>query len=240
MTTLDSIQTILADDEAPSINKKRSTTCFQPDEYFRNSPEFDEATEYQVNLASAISQTLREDLRSVIPYPSSPVMHDQMKRTLTEYVQWGTIDPENWTSHLWRVQYINFTRRSFSGTNPWGSSLKIKRISPQLVHIKIPAFIPKVVFDTDSRIESVKCKIAMSVLYPQTGASVASGETEFEFPCDYSRVRTMLISAELPTPKMSILVTGLMLEFETNHKYVLTNKEKGNYVRASIINAIGV
>ena len=39
---------------------------------------------------------------------------------------------------------------------------------------------------------------------------------------------------------MSILVTGLSLEFETNHKYVMTNKEKVNYIQASIINAIGM
>ena len=47
-----------------------------------------EATEFQVNLASAISQTLRRDLRSVIPYPLNPAMHDKMKKTLTAYVQW--------------------------------------------------------------------------------------------------------------------------------------------------------
>jgi len=241
MTTLDSIQTILADDEAPSINKKRGTECFRPaNDFDLSAPGFNEATEYQVNLASAISQTLRRDLRSIIPYPSNPVMHDRMKKTLTEYVQWGTIDPEYWVTYIGYMNTIHFTRGGFPTDDPWTSSFKVVRVSPRLVRIKIPAFTPKDVFDSYNRAKSVKCKIAMSVLFPQTGTSIACAQAEFEFPFNDSKIRASVLPVKIPTPKMSILVTGLSMEFKTNHKYVMTNKEKGNFTQASIINAMGV
>lgn len=241
MTTLDSNQWIITGGDTLVLSKKRGKECFRPaNDFDLSAPDFNEATEYQVNLASAISQTLRRDLRSVIPYPLNPAMHDKMKKTLTAYVQWGTIDPKNWGSHIGYMNDIHFTRGGIKEDDLWTSLLKVKRISSKLVQIRIPAFIPKDVFDSYNRAESVKCKIAISVLFPQTGIPVSSAETEFAFPFNDFKVRSMVIPIKIPTPKMSILVTGLSLEFETNHKYVMTNKEKVNYIQASIINAIGM
>jgi hypothetical protein len=227
--------------ENPVNIQKRSKECYHWDpNRILSSPEFQDATEYQVNLATAISQTIRQHLSSVIPYPSSPTMHDKLKKELTEYVQCGTSDPEDWIDCVWMIDDFDFTPRGIFDNKSWVRTLKIKYVSSTLIKVIVPEFIPTEVIDAYGRTESVKCKIAMSVLYPQTGIPIANAETEFIFPFNNSVVQKKIIPIEIPTPKMSILVTGLLLEFQTNHKYVMTSEEKRNYVQAAIIDAMGV
>jgi hypothetical protein len=215
-------------------------------DYVRSAPNlrktlnFENSKGYQFLLASIISKTIRRHLEPVIPNPSDISMQDRLKKQVLEYVQDGCECPEDWIKHAWMIGRFDFSSSYTYEIYKWGSKIKIIRKSSKRVHIKVPSFVPTRSIDAPWHTHTIVCRIAMSVCYRKTGASVGSAVTEFTFPYNNVKVPAILIPMFLPTPRMSILVTGLSMEFKADHKYALTKEEEDEYLQSAIIHAMGV
>jgi hypothetical protein len=215
-------------------------------DYVRSAPNlrktlsFENSKGYQFLLASIISKTIRRHLDPVIPYPSDIVMQDRLKKEVLEYVKRGCKCSEDWIKCTWMISRFDFSSLYTYENYKWGSKFKIVRKSSRRVNIKVPSFVPAKSLEAPWHTHTIVCKIAMSVCYRKTGASIGSAFTEFTFPYNNVKVPALLIPMILPTPKMSILVTGLAPEFQANHSYALTKEEEDKYFQSAIIHAMGV
>lgn len=215
-------------------------------DYVRSAPNlfktlnFENSKGYQFLLASIISKTIRRHLDPIIPYPSDMDMQDKLKKQVLKYVQDGCECPQCWIKSAWMISRFDFSRSNIYENKTWISKIRIIRKSSKRVHIKVPSFVPTRSIETPWHTHTIVCKIAMSVCYRKTGASVGSAVTEFTFPYNKVKVPTLLIPMFLPFPKMSILVTGLSMEFKADHKYALTKEEEDEYFNSAIIHAMGV
>jgi hypothetical protein len=215
-------------------------------DYVRSAPNlfktlnFENSKGYQFLLSSIISKTIRLHLDPIIPYPSDIPMQDKLKKKVLAYVQDGCKCPEDWIKHAWMISRFNFSSSHGYENEKWVSKIRIIRKSSKRINIKVPSFVPARSIDTPWHTHTILCKIAMSVCYRKTGASIGSAITEFTFPYNKVKVPTLLIPMILPSPKMSILVTGLALEYKANHNYALTKEEGDKYFQSAIIHAMGV
>jgi hypothetical protein len=215
-------------------------------DYVRSAPNlfktlnFENARGYQLTQAYLISKTIRQHLRAVIPNPSCVDMQDRLRANVLEYIQRCCKDPDAWIDCAWMINKIDFTDHGICENRTWVSKVKVKRKSSRRTEIKIPSFVPSRSLHVPWHTHTVVCKIAMSVCYRKTGASVDNILTEFSFPYNNTKVPLLTIPLELKTPKMSIVVTGLCLHFKRTHHYALYKDEAGKYFQSAIIHSMGV
>ena len=213
-------------------------------DYVRTAPNlrktlnFENSKGYQFLLASIISKNIRRHLDPIILYPSDIIMQDNLKKQILDYVQDGCKRSEDWIRHAWIISKFDFSGWSTYENKNWVSRIRIIRKSSKLVNIRVPSFVPARSIHTPWHTHTVVCKIATSVCYRKTGAAIGSAVTEFTFPYNKVKVPAQLIPMILPSPKMSILVTGLSLEFQKIRKYAMTREEEDEYFHSSIIHAM--
>jgi hypothetical protein len=186
-------------------------------------------------LATRITKAIWGDLKPVIPYPADFTVRDRLKSDTLNYVEKGIRkynDPGEFLSNL---NGFEFTQNSLFFNLDWVKIIQIRRASPETVKIRIPAFFPKPMIDAPIRTESVTLTMAMSVCYPKTGAAVGSAVARFEFPYTDLRVPEKILVLKLPTPKKSLLVTGLSLRFNAHHSYALYKSEREEYLQSQIV-----
>jgi len=215
-------------------------------DYVRSAPNLfktlnpENAKGYQLTQAYLISKTIRQHLRAVIPNPSCADMQDRLRTSVLEYIQRCCKDPDAWIKCAWMISEISFTDHGICENQTWISKVKVKRKSSKRTEIKIPSFVPSRSLQVPWHTHTVVCKIAMSVCYRKTGASVDNIFTEFSFPYNNIKVPLLTIPLELKTPKMSIVVTGLCLEFKATRNYALYKNEADKYFQSAIIHTMGV
>jgi hypothetical protein len=167
-------------------------------------------------------------------------MQDRLKKKVLEYVQDGCKCPEDWIKRAWMISRFDFSGSHGYGNERWVSKIRITRKSSKRINIKVPSFVPTRSMETPWHTHTIICKIAMSVCYRKTGASIGSAVTEFTFPYNKVKVPSLLIPMILPSPKMSILVMGLALEYKAHHNYALMKEEGDKYFHSAIIHAMGI
>jgi hypothetical protein len=231
-----------------ALAKKSSVVFYQLNgqDYVRSAPNLfktlniENAVGFQNLLAFNISRTIRQHLHGLIPDPANIDMQDRLKTDVLKYVQVSKGDPASWINNTSMLNDFDLTKRGFANNRPWERSVKIKRESSKRIKIKIPAFVPTEVIEAPWHTHKVICKIAMSVCYWKTGTPIDSLVTVFGFPYNDTEVPPMTILLELKTPKMSIVVTGMGLEFKAKRNYALHKDEAEEYFESAIINVMGV
>ncbi|HSZ31821.1 MAG TPA: hypothetical protein VK772_00845 [Puia sp.] len=215
-------------------------------DYVRSAPKLfktlniENAKGYQLTLAYLISKTIRQHLHSIIPHPSDVEMQNLLRTEVLEYVSCGCKDSDAWITHASLIDDFRFSNRGLTENNKWVSKIRIRRKSSRRLEIKIPSFVPAKSIQAPWHTYKVLCKIAISVCYRKTGASVDNIVTEFGFPFDNVKIPALTIPLELKTPKMSIVITGLGMKFRTTHKYALHKEEADKCFQSAIIHTLGV
>jgi hypothetical protein len=231
-----------------ALAKKSSVVLYQLNgqDYVRSAPNLfktlniENAKGYQLTLAYLISKTIRQHLLSIIPHSSDIEMQDFLRTKVLEYVGCGCKDSDTWIKRASIINEFNFSNRGIAENETWVSKIRVKRKSSRRLEIKIPSFVPTKSIQTPWHTYKILCKIAISVCYRRTGASVDNIVTEFSFPFNNIKVPALTIPLELRTPKMSIVITGLGMKFRTTHQYALHKDEADKYFQSAIIHAIGV
>jgi hypothetical protein len=188
--------------------------------------------------ASTIGASIRRGLSPVIP----DYADQKMQRRLVSVVF-------QWLNRLGEVKSIpgfqprdlsdfSFLEKGSSIRGRWKVGVQISQPSTGLMQVRIPAFIPNKAFEAPINSVSVKCKIAMAAIDVKSGTLLGKSFNEIHFDLDSKSVAAQTLPVNLPTPKGSLIVTGMKLDYlKSNNDYIQPNTNKA-YMPSEIVDAI--
>jgi hypothetical protein len=187
--------------------------------------------------ASSIGRIIRQQLLPVIPNPLDRSMHRRMVAVL---FQWISSAERQTGAKGTASELIGFTFMDHNHPvrNRWRTSFQVNYPFPALVEFKIPAFVPAESFKAPAHAATVICRITAASVDLSKGVPLGSFSTELVFDYNREPVAGQTISMILPTPKGSLIVTGISLSYmidKKNHKASSSNK---SYIPAGIVDAV--
>jgi hypothetical protein len=184
-------------------------------------------------LASSVGKSIREQLFSVIPFPSD---HKMQVRLVSALVQWLN----SWGGKSLDLSFIkefDFIEKYRKVRNRWKSPFKVNIPSTGLVEIKIPALLPEEAIEFPTGAVAVVCRIATGVCDVESGNSLGSSSTEMIFEFNNTKVDAQTISMKLPTPKGSLIVTGMSLTYRMHNRGYEVDYSVKSFMPAGIVDA---
>lgn len=122
----------------------------------------------------------------------------------------------------------------------WNTHFNVSNPSYGLVQIKIPAFVPEESFEAPDQKVSVLCQISVGPCDTEKGYAIGSSSTELIFAYNSTTVPAQTISLKMPTPKGSLIVTGMSLVYKVSKdRYTGENTNKA-FMPAGVVSAIYV
>ncbi|MFI5192480.1 MAG: hypothetical protein ACHQD7_00420 [Chitinophagales bacterium] len=188
--------------------------------------------------ASRIGKAIREVLLPVIPNPKDMSMQTRLVAALFQWLQSANARPADLAGPVSQVTGLDLSDPGHSVRERWRVSFQVDHPSSGLIQIRIPAFVPKDSILAPAKTVSVTCKISAGSCDAATGTALGSASLERTFVYDRTPVAAETISMKLPTPKGSLIVTGIVLEYRVNKNgYPQTNTNK-NFMPANIVHAM--
>jgi hypothetical protein len=183
--------------------------------------------------ASSMGKSIREQLFSVIPFPSD---HKMQIRLVSALVQWLNSFGGK-SSDLSFIKEFDFIEKYRTVRKRWKTPLKVSISSPGLVEIKIPAMLPEEAIEFPTGAVAVVCRIAIGVCDVETGIPLASSSTELIFKFNNTKVDAQSISMKLPTLKGSLIVMGMSLTYRIRKVGYEVNYSVKSFMPAGILDA---
>ena len=186
--------------------------------------------------ASSIGSTIRQQLFPVIPNPSDRKMRGRLLGVIFQWLSasWGQRAEKGSVSG---ITGFSFTDSKKSVRARWKTSFQINYPSSGLVELRIPAFVPAKSIKAPTGTCTVICKIATGSCNISTGSALGSFSTELSFDYNDKPVAGQTISMKLPTPKGSLIVIGISLEYMITKKTHTAINTDTEYMPAGIVDA---
>jgi hypothetical protein len=186
--------------------------------------------------AARIGRAIRVQLSPVIPGLPDRKMQARLVAVIFQWLSGQ--HPRTDKSKAGLIDRFQFAETGHPVSDRWRVALRIKNPSAGLVEIYIPAFVPSASIVAPTGTVSVLCKIATGVCETGTGDELGRFSTEQVFEYNSESIASQTISMKLPTPKESLIVTGVSLTyliFKNGDTKYNTNKA---YMPAGIVDAI--
>jgi hypothetical protein len=190
----------------------------------------------EFGLASRTGSALRRQLLPVIPNPLDRSMH---RRLVSVLFKWISSAERQRSAKVTVPDMLGFTFMEDNHTvrKRWKTSFQVNYPSPGFVELKIPAFVPDESIKAPAGTASVICGIAAGSVDLSTGISLGNFSTELFFDFNNKPVAGQTISMKLPTPKGSLIVTGISLSYMIARKNYKTPNTNKSYIPAGIVDA---
>jgi hypothetical protein len=196
------------------------------------------ATEF--GKASSIGAAIREQLRSVISNPTDNKMQTRLVSLIFEWLQSGVINGAELSYKMALINEFEFIEKGGGIRQRLMLPLQVSNPSPGLVQIEIPAFVPKKSIKAPAQTVSVICNIATGVCDVATGRAKGGSSAQLIFTYDSTPVAAQTISMKLPTPKRSLIVTGVSLEYKILKYGKSRDNENKAFMPAGFVHAMFV
>jgi hypothetical protein len=119
----------------------------------------------------------------------------------------------------------------------WKGSLQVNHPVSGGVELVIPAFVPTTSMKAPKGTSSVICKIASGVCSLSDDTDLGSFSTEFKFDYNDKPIDTQTISINLSTPRKSLVVTAVFIEYLiTKKRHTAVNKNT-EFMPSEIVDA---
>jgi hypothetical protein len=186
--------------------------------------------------ASGLASNIRSLLVSVIPEPADKKMQGRLVATVFQWLSGlSTYASETIPGELGD---FSFDETSKPVRQRWRVAFKIKNPVPGQLQIEIPAFIPTESIVAPSFTSSVLCKIAVCVCEKEFGMHLGNFSTQMTIDYNGRQREKQIITIDLPTPKSSLVVMGVSLEYKLMKEGKLKSNHNKAYMPSGIVDAI--
>ncbi len=190
--------------------------------------------------ASRIGKAIREQLLPVIPNPKERKMQTRLVAAVFKWLQSVKGQSAERGHHPSFITGFEFRDKGRTVRQRWNTHFNVSNPSYGLVQIKIPAFVPEESFEAPDQTVSVLCKISVGSCDTEKGYAIGSASTELVFAYNSTTVPAQTISLKMPTPKGSLIVTGMSLGYRVSKdRYTGENTNKG-FMPGGVVSAIYV
>jgi len=161
--------------------------------------------------ASRTGSRLRRQLFPVIPFPKDNKMQTRLVTALYTWFRKG-YDPLKPCVAVPFLERYQFTEES-SIKERWWVDLQVSQPATNMLELKIPAFVPTRNIIAPAGTKKIKCVIATAGCNVETGAHTHGTSTTILYDYNQLEVPEQIVSLPTPTPKGSLVVTAVGLEF---------------------------
>jgi hypothetical protein len=186
--------------------------------------------------ASAIASNIRALLVSIIPKPADKKMQGRLVATVFQWLSGLSAYADESTPG--ELGDFSFDETGKAVRERWRVQFKIKNPVPGQLQIEIPAFIPTESIVAPSRTNSVLCKIALGICDREFGTQLGNFSTQMTIDYNGKQREKQIIPIELPTPKSSLVVMGVSLEYAIMKEGKPKNNLNKAYKPSGIVEAI--
>lgn len=189
-------------------------------------------------LASTMGFVIRSQMASIIAQPKD---NNMQTRLVTFLYQWllNLKDHKDYSKAVQAKSLVGFQfiEQNHSVSDRWKIGLNITIPASGQIEIKIPAFVPTEAIKAPTDTASVICRIATSVSDVEQGFAIRHDSAELVFEYNDKPVASQTINFTIATPKESLVLTGISMEYRIAKRgYQDTNKNK-NYMPSEIVDA---
>ncbi len=190
--------------------------------------------------ASRIGKAIREQLRPVIPNSGDRKMQTRLVAAVFQWLQSARGQSPEPGHHPVFITGFKFMDKGRSVRERWKAQFNVSHPSSGLVQIRIPSFEPEESFEAPAHTVSVICKISVGACDTEIGYAIGIASTELVFEYNSTTIPAQTISLKLPTPKGSLIATGMSLSYKiSKDRYTQDNTNKA-FMPAGIVSAIYV
>jgi hypothetical protein len=186
--------------------------------------------------ASGLASNIRTLLVSVIPEPADKKMQGRLVATVFQWLSGLSAYASETTPG--ELGDFSFDETSKPVGQRWRVAFKIKNSVPGQLRIEIPAFIPTESIVAPSSTVSVLCKIAVGVCDREFGTQLGNFSTQITIDYNGKQREKQIIPINLPTPKSSLVVMGVSLEYTLMKEGKIKGNRNKAYMPAGIVDAI--
>jgi hypothetical protein len=177
-------------------------------------------------MASTIGRIIRQNLESVIFDTNDRKMQTSLVGEIFTWLQIARHEPAS-AENQPTFDRFQFSKGSPILSNRWNVKFKVSSPESGQIQIAIPSFIPKTSFKTPPGADAVICKIASVVIKVENKEEIGSAQNVITYKLDRNKTESQNIIQELPMLKVTLLVTGMCLEyFEDRYKRTIPTKNK--------------
>jgi len=194
------------------------------------------ATEF--GRASAIGASIRRGLSPVIPNSRDQKMQTRLVSMVFQ-----------WLNQLEKVKSVSgsqpldlgsfsFMEKGISVHRRWKVNLQINHSPAGPLEAKISGFTPNKAFEAPANSAAVICRLAIATIDVVTGTLLGEFYNEMGYDLNSKPVAAQTLPVNLPTPKGSLIVTAMKLDFMKSingHQQPNTNKA---FMPSEIMDAI--
>jgi hypothetical protein len=188
--------------------------------------------------ASSIGRVIRGILFSVIHNPTDKKMQTRLVSAVFEWLQSVGDRRAEPATQPRDLKMFQFADQGPNVQERWKVNLQVINPSSGLVQIKIPAFVPVESIVAPSSSVSVICRIATGICDVASARAMGSSSTELVFDYNSKQVAAQTITLNLPTPKGSLVVTGVSLEYKISKNGYIQNNSNKAYMPTGIVHAV--
>ena len=184
--------------------------------------------------ASRVGKSLRQQLLSVIPFPADNKMQTRLVSAL---FQWLRHDTEQSSDPMLYIGNFQFTE-GYSVLERWKVNLQITKPAPDMLALKIPAFIPSKSISAPAGTIAVKCHIAIAGCEIETGIATGGFSTSILFDYNEVEVPEQKVNLPVPTTSGSLVVTAIFLEYNSLKNGHLEKTKNKAFMPAGMVSAM--
>jgi hypothetical protein len=191
----------------------------------------------EFGLASKIGTSIRKILSPIVPDAPDVKTRGRLVGVVAEWLRKHKRKP-GVQSDFYNLSRFQYDVKQSSVSNRWKVNIEIKNPSPGLMQIKIPAFVPIQLIQTPAHTTKVVCQIGIGSVNLKDGHLRKKSKINLNFDYNDIPVEEQIISVELPTPKESMIVTGVSLSYGKLQDDEVQNNTKKAFMPAGIINVL--
>ena len=190
----------------------------------------------EFGTASRMGKCLRQQLLPVIPFPADNTMQTRLVSTLFQWLRSG-YDPAVPLDPVTFISGFQFTE-GYSIKERWRAALQVTNPGPDVLELKIPAFVPAKSISAPAGTVFVKCIIAAAGCHVENGTGTGGFSTSLDFNYNGEEIPEQIVSLPMPTPAGSLAVTAISLEYysaKNGHRQKMANKA---FMPAGVVSAM--
>jgi hypothetical protein len=187
--------------------------------------------------ASTIGASIRRILAPVISEEPDLKIRGRLVGVVFNWLQTHKLKQESSPDFL-ELSQFNYDLNHSSVLGRWKVNIETKNPSPGLVQIKIPAFVPRSEIVAPAGTKTVVCQIGIGSVNLKDGGLLKNSSFDLKFDYNNIPVEEKIISADLPTPKESLVVTGASLHYGILKNGKLKSNSNKAFMPEGIINIL--
>ncbi len=176
-----------------------------------------------MKIAAPAAASLRKGLEPILPFPKDRTMQCRFAGALMKWLGTESIEDLLPQTSIPFITGFSFNDLS-SIAERWKLSFAISQVSPTVLQLRIPAFVPKEVIAAPAYTVSITCSISATSCWLNDSMEHGSYHIKFDIPYDNSVIPEQVIDLLIPAAQGTLSITAMSFVYHLSTGRPVSNK----------------